>query len=212
MSPTPIRVLIYEDNRDFRDGLGYLLGATPGLELAGARPNCLDASADTRQLRPQVVLMDIDMPGRSGIDGTRAVKQADPAVSVLMLTMFEDDQHIWQAVRAGASGYLLKSTPPTQIIEAVRDAVTGGAPMSGAVARQVLQMLSSRDAPALMSAADGPALTATEREILALLVKGNSYKMIVADQGITIATVRAHVQAVYQKVHVRSVPETGAHL
>lgn len=202
---SPVRVLLYEDNHDYREGLTYLLRATPDIELVGAFMHCRDVLADVRRLRPQVVLMDIAMPGRDGIAGTRLVKQAAPDVQVLMLTMFEDDAHIWDAVCAGATGYLLKSTPPGLIASALLEAHAGGAPMSPAVARRVLQMLPQRPTPT-----PDHALSERELEILKLLVNGHSYKMIAAHLAISIHTVRFHIQKVYQKLQVHSGPQAVA--
>lgn len=199
-----IRVLIYEDNADLRTSLSQLVGGAPGLTLAGALSNCTQAEADMARLRPEVVLMDIDMPGCSGIEGLRRIKAVAPAIQVVMLTVFEENERVFAAVCAGADGYLLKKTPPARLLDAIAEVRAGGAPMTPAIARQVLRLFpKSRAVPD-----ESPAnLSAREQEILGLLVEGYSYKMIAADRGISIDTVRSHIKKIYEKLHVRSMTE-----
>ena len=137
---TPTRVLLYDDNDDLRASLSQLLGTAPGLVLVEALATCTHAEADVRRLRPDVVLMDIDMPGCSGIEGVRHVKAAAPRTHVVMLTVFEDSERVMQAIWAGADGYLLKKTPPARLLEAIAEVRGGGAPMTPTVARQVLRL------------------------------------------------------------------------
>jgi DNA-binding NarL/FixJ family response regulator len=208
---TPTRLVIYEDNPELRASLGELLAGTPGLELVGAFGNCTQAGDDMRRLRPHVVLMDIDMPGCSGIDGLRYVKAVAPATNVLMLTVFEDNDRVFDAICAGADGYLLKKTPPARLLEAIGEVRAGGAPMTPAVARQVLRLF-PKPASSVVRAAPVPTeslahLSAREQEVLTLLVKGYSYKMIAADRQISIDTVRSHIKKIYEKLHVRSMTE-----
>ena len=127
-----IRILLYEDNRDLREGMTFLLQATPTFECAGAFPETSNLEMQIPGLKPDVVLMDIDMPGRSGIDATPGVKALRPETQVLMLTVFEEEEKIFQAIRSGASGYLLKRTPPAEIIAAIHDIHRGGSPRTGA--------------------------------------------------------------------------------
>jgi two-component system nitrate/nitrite response regulator NarL len=204
---TPTRLVIYEDNPDLRAGLSELLAHAPGLALVGAFGNCVQAADDVRRLTPDVVLMDIDMPGCSGIEGLRAVKATAPATNVLMLTVFEDNDRVFDAICAGADGYLLKKTPPARLLEAIGEVRAGGAPMTPAVARQVLRLF-PRPAPVRAAPTESLAhLSAREQEVLSLLVKGYSYKMIAADRGISIDTVRSHIKKIYEKLHVRSMTE-----
>ncbi len=205
------RILLYDDNADLRASLSQLLLAAPGLVLVGALASCAHAGADVRRLRPEVVLMDIDMPGCSGIEGLRQVKATAPSTLVVMLTVFEDNEQVLEAIQAGADGYLLKKTPPALLLEAIAEVKSGGAPMTPAVARQVLRLFPKVGAPEARSAGPVPAadayLTPREHEVLGLLVQGFSYKMIAGQCFISIDTVRSHIKNIYEKLHVRSMAE-----
>ncbi|MCA8832790.1 response regulator [Hymenobacter pini] len=203
--PDTTRILLYEDNPDLRAGLSQLLSSDPSLELTAALGNCTQAETDVSQYRPDVVLMDIDMPGCTGIEGLRRIKQVAPQVQVVMLTVFEDNDRVFEAVCAGADGYLLKKTPPSKILEAIGEVRNGGAPMTPAIARQVLRLF-PKPAPRQPEEQLGT-LSTREQEILRLLVEGYSYKMIAADRGISIDTVRSHIKKIYEKLHVRSMTE-----
>ncbi|AIZ63133.1 LuxR family transcriptional regulator [Hymenobacter sp. DG25B] len=202
----PTRVLIYEDNADLRASLSQLLAGSPGLELAGALSNCTQAGADMLRLQPDVVLMDIDMPGMSGIEGLRRIKATTPEVNVVMLTVFDENDRVFEAICAGADGYLLKKTPPARLLEAIGEVRAGGAPMTPAIARQVLRLF-PRVPPRAVAEESAANLSAREQEILGLLVEGYSYKMIAADRGISLDTVRSHIKKIYEKLHVRSMTE-----
>lgn len=204
---TPTRVLIYEDNTDLRASLSQLLAGSPGLELVGALGNCTQATSDVARLTPDVILMDIDMPGITGIEGLKRIKKVAPQVNVVMLTVFEDNDRVFEAICAGADGYLLKKTPPVKLLDAIGEVRLGGAPMTPAIARQVLRLF-PRTKPMVATTDESPAnLSAREQEILGLLVEGYSYKMIAADRGISIDTVRSHIKKIYEKLHVRSMTE-----
>lgn len=203
---TTIRIVIYEDNPDLRDGLSVLLRGTPGFELVGAFPNCANVEEEISILLPDIVLMDIDMPIANGIQGLKVIKEKYPFVNVLMLTVFEDNEHIFDAICSGAVGYMLKRTPPAKLLEAIQDANNGGAPMTSSIARKVLQMLPHQKR--VLDTAHG--LTEREREILNLLVKGNSYKMIADNCFISMDTVRSHIKKIYEKLHVHSQTEAVA--
>lgn len=203
----PIRTLLYEDNTDLRGALAALIGGTEGYELTGSFDNCMGVVAQVAALHPDVVLMDIDMPGMSGIEGVARLKEAHPKVEALMLTVFDDDDRVFQAVCAGASGYLLKKTPPARILEAIREVTEGGAPMSPVIARKVLQLFSGKPAE---RDADLDKLTTREMEVLKTLSRGFSYKMVAAELSISIETVRTYVKRIYEKLQVHSVSEAIA--
>lgn len=210
MTPsTPTRLLIYEDNPDLRASLSQLLGGSPGLELVGALPNCTQVTTDVVRLQPDVVLMDIDMPGMTGIEGLRRLKAVRPETLVVMLTVFEENSRVFDAICAGADGYLLKKTPPAKLLEAISEVRLGGAPMTPAIARQVLKLFPTSPARAQAGAVAEPmdALSQREQEILKLLVAGYSYKMIAADRNISLDTVRSHIKKIYEKLHVHSMTE-----
>lgn len=208
-SSSPTRVLVYEDNPDLRASLCHLLTHSSGVVLAGAFSNCLEAAANVAALRPDVILMDIDMPGMTGIEGLRRIKATTPEVNVVMLTVFEENDHVFEAICAGADGYLLKKTAPNKLLDAVMEVGQGGAPMTPAIARQVLRLFPKPTAKAAAAAADESLamLSTREQDVLGLLVQGYSYKMIAADLAISIDTVRSHIKKIYEKLHVRSSTE-----
>jgi DNA-binding NarL/FixJ family response regulator len=201
-----INVLIYEDNAQMRDSLTMLLDGTEGLHVVGAFRDCLTAAAQVTQLRPDVILMDIDLPLTNGIEGVRRIREVNSVVKIMMLTVFDDNQNIFDALQAGANGYLLKKTPPAKLIEYVQDVQSGGAPMTSSVATQVLQMF------ARQYAAAPPEYNLSDREkaVLQLLVNGYSYKMIATEMLIAVDTVRSHIRHIYEKLHVNSKSEAVA--
>lgn len=209
MSDT-IKIVYYEDNRDLREGISFLLQATPQLELVGAFPDCSRLQEDLCRLRPDVVLMDIDLPGISGIDAVPIVKATSPQTQVLMLTVFDNEDKIFQAIRNGASGYLLKHTPPSEIIAAIFDIYRGGSPMTANVARKVLQFFQQQQKATVVATApdrEDYKLSARELDIVKGLVAGYSYKLIADDLHISIDTVRSHIRNIYDKLQVNSKTE-----
>ena len=199
----PIKVSIYEDNTALREALEVLIGGMDTFQLVGAYGDCTQIEAQLLGTSPDVILMDIDLPGRSGIEGAHLVKKMAPATEVLMLTVFDEDDKIFRAICAGASGYLLKKVPPIKILEAIEEVYNGGAPMTPIIARKVLQLFPK--APA--SNVELDKLTAREQEVLQSLAKGNSYKMVAAELEISIDTVRTYIKRIYEKLHVHSVAE-----
>ena len=199
----PIHVTIYEDNNALREALEVLIKGVDNYNLLGAYGDCLHIETDLKQQQPDVILMDIDLPGRSGIEGAHLAKKISPASEVLMLTVFDDDDKIFKAICAGASGYLLKKTPPSKILDAIEEVYNGGAPMTPVIARKVLQLFPK--APAANIELDK--LTSREQEVLQSLAKGNSYKMVAAELEISIDTVRTYIKRIYEKLHVHSVAE-----
>ncbi|WP_152765087.1 response regulator transcription factor [Salmonirosea aquatica] len=202
-----IKITYYEDNRDLREGITFLLQATPGLEMLGAFGDCSHLSQELQTLRPDVVLMDIDLPGLSGIDAVPIVKAASPDTQVLMLTVFDNDEKIFQAIRNGASGYLLKHTPPSEIVSAIFDIHRGGSPMTANIARRVLQFFQSQQKVVPQPEREDYRLSARELDIVKGLVNGYSYKLIADDLHISIDTVRSHIRHIYDKLQVNSKTE-----
>ena len=196
--------MVFDDNRGRREALQLLIESSVDLEFVGARENCNNVEADILQLKPDVVLMDIDMPGTNGIEGLKRIRIQAPEVFIIMQTVFEDDEKIFTAIHAGAHGYFLKKTKPDKLIEGIRDVLEGGAPMTSSVARKVLHMFTQQASDKRVNQFD---LTNRELEILSMLGKGMSYKMI-ADAGcITFHTVNSHLKKIYEKLHVHSATE-----
>lgn len=201
-----IRVCIFEDSKSFRNGLKELFSGVEGFEMAGAFDNCDHLIKNLKQAQPDVVLMDIKMPGMWGTEAVRQIRAHGLPIKIVMQTVFEDDDKILAAISAGASGYILKNSPPAKFIEAVEEAYHGGAPITGAIAAKVLTLFQSQ---MLVTPTDCD-LTGREKEVLQLLVLGKSYKMIAAELSITYVTVRFHMKNIYEKLHVTSMTEAVA--
>lgn len=199
-----VGIIIYEDNRDLRDALALVVGSDPNLRLLASFENCADVLHHMEVYKPEVVLMDIDMPVVNGIQGTTIIKSNFSQVQVLMLTVFEDADNIFDAICAGANGYLLKKTSPEQLLQAVHDVLGGGAPMTPLVAKKVIERF-PRKPPQHVS--EAYQLSPRETEILNCLVKGMSYKLVAAQLDISIDTVRSHIKKIYDKLHVNSATE-----
>ena len=209
-TPMSVRVAIFEDNRKYRDSLSVLIDGSPGFSLAGAFEDGTNAVARITQSQPDVVLMDIEMPGANGIEALVAIKKAFPKLNVLMQTVFEDDNIIFESICSGASGYILKNTPPARILDAVMETYQGGAPMSPVIAKKVLQLLQVQNQQPAAPDTQTFSLTPREKEILTHMVNGMSYKMIAARCGITFETVRTHINNIYEKLHVATMTEAVA--
>lgn len=195
-----IKVAIVEDNTPLRQSLEQLFNRTADMKCVALLGNLMNVVSDLGKTIPDIVLMDIGLPNISGIEGVRTVKANFQQIQVLMFTVFEDDEKIFAAIRAGASGYLLKKTPPPEILEAVRELYNGGAPMSPSIARKVIQAFQSEPS----SAMEDYKLTTREKEILYSLVDGLSYKKIADKYVVSISTIRTHICNIYQKLHVNS--------
>jgi len=198
-----MNVWIVEDNRLLRESLAALVRQTDGLECPVAVESC-DAMLEALEERqaPDLVLMDIGLPGMNGIEGTRAIRARSPSTRVIMLTVQEENEKIFQAVCAGASGYLLKPLPPERILAAIGEVRSGAAPINGYIARKMLEMFSRHALPATPGESYG--LTPREKEILSLLVDGLSMKEIATRLGLSYHTIDTHLRAIYDKLHVHS--------
>lgn len=197
------KVLIYDDNEMLRSSMELLLEAEPGMDLVATLSAAGSVEKDLAVWQPEVILMDIDMPGVSGIQAVERIRLVNMELPIIMLTVFDDNENIFNAICAGASGYILKRHISEEIADAIRTVLNGGAPMTGSIARKVLQML-----PVNRSGRQEKTnLTARETTILELLVNGYSYKMIAAEVFISIDTVRFHIKKIYEKLHVHSATE-----
>lgn len=192
-----IRIVIFEDNERLRESLVFLLKNSEEYEVAADYNNCNDAANIVRMYKPDVVLMDIDMPGESGIKGVAMVKEAMPKTAVIMYTVFEDDEKLFECLCAGANGYMLKKTSPEKLFGSIREVVEGGAPMSPSIARKVLNTFDQSK-----NKSNHYHLTARELDVLQLLTKGYSGKMIGAELKISFDTARSHLKNIYSKLHV----------
>jgi DNA-binding NarL/FixJ family response regulator len=196
-----IGVGIIEDQRDLREGISFLLNAVSRFECRHVYGSVEAALAGIDKEPPAVLLMDISLPGMSGIEGVRLLRRSHPGMAAVMLTVFSDDQRIFQAICAGACGYLLKNTPPQRILEALREVATGGAAMSPEVAMRVIDAF-RRKAPA--SQPDASPLTPQEIRLLKLLAEGCQNKTAALQLGISTHTVSFHLRSIYSKLHVHT--------
>lgn len=193
-------VLIYEDNDLLRESIVGLISLSEKFEVGGAFGNVLDIRNQVQSAKPVCILMDIDMPGMTGIEAVAMLRKERIDIPIIMLTVFDDNAHVLTAIQAGATGYLLKKHISTRLYDSIEEALTGGAPMSPAIARMVINSIQKKD--------ENPyQLTAREKEILTSLSQGNSYKMIAASLTISLETVRTHIKKVYEKLHVHSQTE-----
>lgn len=191
----PVKIAIFEDNDRLRESLAYLLKMN-NYEIVGDYSQCNEAANIARVYQPDVVLMDIDMPGESGIKGVALIKEARPDTAVIMYTVFEDDEKLFQCLCAGANGYLLKKTPPAKLFDAIQEVLEGGAPMSPSIARKVLNTFKAQPE------SNKYMLSPREIEVLQWLIKGYSIKIIASEMNLAFDTVRSHLKNIYQKLHV----------
>ena len=202
-----IRVTIFEDNNSLRQSLYQLINGSEGFKCVGAFEDCLDLLKNIEETKPDVVLMDIEMPGINGIEAVIMLKEKYPNLKILMQTIFEDNEKIFNSILAGASGYILKNTSPARILEFIKETYEGGAPMSPSVATKVMKMVADQSSSAKTESFN---LSDREKEILSCLVKGMSYKLIADACFISIDTVRGHIRNIYEKLHVHSKGEAIA--
>jgi len=196
-----INVVIYDDHDLPRESLGALLSSADDMTCIGSFENCNHVLEQIRSLRPDIVLMDIEMPGIDGISAVRMIKKEFPEIRIIMQTVFEDEARIFASLQAGAEGYILKNASAERIIDSIREVNAGGASMTPSVALRVMKYFNQ-----VKSVVDY-SLTSKEKEVLALLAEGNSYKMAAAKLGITYSTVNSHIKNIYEKLHVHSLGE-----
>lgn len=204
--PTVIKVAIVEDRREIREGLAMLINGTPGFRCSGGYRSMEEALQKISADLPDVVLNDIGLPGMSGIEGIKILKERHPNLLILMLTVYDDDERIFDAMCAGASGYLLKKTPPVRLLESLREAVAGGAPMSPEVASRVIRLFREIRPPERVDYD----LTPHETRLLKLFVAGHNYKTAAAELGVSVHTVSFHLRSIYDKLQVHSKSEAVA--
>ena len=202
-----IKVAVFDDNSSRRELLELLLNTNEGTTCTGAYEDCRDVVDNIKEHLPQVVLMDIDMPHVNGIEGLKLIKKHFSQVKVLMQTVFDDDDKIFNSIMSGADGYILKKMPPAKLLEAIEDVFQGGSPMTPSIARQVLLLFQNKHRIIPKHNFD---LTKREQEILGFLVQGLSYKMIADKCNVTYATINSHISHIYEKMHVQSGTEAVA--
>ena len=199
----PIKVAIVEDQKQTREGLGALINGTPGFATVGLWISMEEALSKIEREPPDVVMADIRLPGMSGIDGVRRLKARYPSLQILMLSVYSDNESVFEAICAGACGYLLKDTPPSRLLQAVDEARHGGAPMSPEIARKVVTMFQNIAPPR----SEDHDLSPREIQVLQLLADGHSYKTAASTLDLSIDTLRFHIRNIYEKLHVHSKSE-----
>jgi len=199
----PINVILFDDNKHIRESLSLLIVTDNKYSLSGAYENADNAEDLISITRPDVVLMDIDMPGKNGIDAVADIHKRFPELPIIMLTTFDDADRVFDSLRNGALGYMLKSSSPEKVLDAISEVYSGGAPMSPSIARKVMFRL-QEESPSRQADYQ---LTSREREVLSLLVDGLSYKMIADKLDIGFETVRSHIKKIYEKLHVQTMTE-----
>ncbi len=201
-----IRIAVYDDNKARRESLQAFLQLYNDLEFAGSFENCNTIVEDITTAKPDVILMDIEMPGTDGISGVALAKKHFPSIKIIMQTAFDDDDKVFAALRAGAEGYILKNASVHQIAQSIDDVINGGAGMSPSIALKVMRFFSQSPVEITMDYK----LTAKENEVLKLLSAGLSYKMIADNMGISYFTVNNHIKKIYEKLQVNSLGEAVA--
>jgi len=204
--PKIIKTVVIEDQRDLREALATLIDFTPGFACTGAFRSMEEALARLRHELPDVVLSDIGLPGMSGIEGIKILKEKHPQLTILMLSVYDDDDRIFDALCAGASGYLLKHTPPVKLLESLKEAVSGGAPMSPEIAARVISIFRDIRPPERVDYD----LTPHETRLLRLIVDGHNYTTAADALGVKYSTIKFHMQNIYDKLQVHSKSEAVA--
>ncbi len=196
------KITIYEDNETLRKGLEELLTLSDEFVVTGSYGNCMQVLEQLKEENPDIILMDIDMPGMTGIEAVKKIRQVNTGIAIIMLTVFDDNKNVFDAICAGASGYLLKKNVSEKLISSVKDVLSGGASMSPAIAKMVISSMQRQAADYRLSA--------REHEILTLLCKGNSYKMIASELNLSFETIRSYIKKIYEKLQVNSATEADS--
>jgi DNA-binding NarL/FixJ family response regulator len=203
-----VNVAIIEDNNTIREGLAALINGTTDYQCIGAFPECETFLEKLPDLNVDVALMDIQLPGISGIEGVKEAKKIDPDINILMLTIYEESNVVFEALCAGACGYLVKKTPPSRLLDAIREVHEGGSPMSSHIARQVINVFQEMKTP--KQDESEYMLSERETQVLFFLGEGNNYQEIANELFISVDTVRHHIRNIYKKLHVHSQSEAVA--
>jgi DNA-binding NarL/FixJ family response regulator len=196
------KIILYDDNETLGNSIKLMIEEEEELEVIAYFTNAETVNEDIVELKPDVVLMDIDMPGINGVEAVKTIRKTSEHLPIIMLTVFDDNDNIFNAICAGASGYILKRSATEEIPNAIKNVLTGGAPMTGSVARKVLQMIPEKE-----SIKENFNLTNHEKSVLQFLVNGYSYKMIASELGVSIDAIRFHIKKIYDKLHVHSATE-----
>lgn len=205
-----VRIAIFDDNRNIRESVGLLLQTEADFDLTGSFSHVLDCVDDVKSCTPDIVLMDIEMPGMTGIEAVTTLKKELPHIQILMQTVFEDDDRVFDSICAGASGYILKNHLNTRLIDFIKEVHMGGSPMSPTIARKVLNKMQDTVIRQKPGETIDYKLTHREKEVLGCIVNGLSYKMVAGELNISYETVRTHIKKIYEKLHVASLTEVVA--
>ena len=201
----PIRVIIADDNKNILESVQAVLNDSEDIHLVATFGSAKECVENIESLKPDVVLMDIDMPAMTGIEAVKIIRKKFPGLPILMLTGFEDDDKVFNSICAGANGYILKTTTLESLIFQIKEVYSGGAPMTPVIARKMLNAFAKMQTP--QNTSEEYKLSKREKDVLELLVKGKSYKMISTQLNISYETVHSHIRRIYQKLHVNSVSE-----
>jgi DNA-binding NarL/FixJ family response regulator len=194
----PTKILIYDDNTDLREGICHLLRLREEYEVVGEFGDAKNVVKEVTELKPDVILMDIEMPGITGVEAVKKIRTIDRNAQIIMLTVFDDQGHIFEALQSGANGYLLKRNASDRLVQSIEEVLSGGAPMSPSIARLIISEMQVRKPQ------ENYQLSVREKEILKSLATGNSFKLIASDLQISLETVRTHIKKIYEKLQVHS--------
>ena len=194
----PTKILIYDDNTDLREGICHLLRLREEYEVVGDFGDARNVVKEVTELKPDVIVMDIEMPGITGVEAVKKIRAIDQSAQIIMLTVFDDQGHIFEALQSGANGYLLKRNASDRLVQSIEEVLSGGAPMSPSIARLIISQMQ------FLKPQVNYQLSVREKEILKSLATGNSFKLIASDLQISLETVRTHIKRIYEKLQVHS--------